>query len=54
MCEGSASLDELADENIAGDAVHKALVPLSQSLSKAYADANLPEIAGHASGTERL
>ncbi len=53
MCEGSASLEELAAENVAIGAVHKALIPLSKTLSVHSAD-SLPEVAGKASASERV
>ncbi len=52
MCEGT-SLDDLTKDNIATGAVHNALVPLSNTLSK-HSAVDLPEVAGSASQTERV
>jgi len=57
MCEGTMSLEDLAADNVAVGAVHKALVPLSKLTGKAMAAHSaegLPEIAGHGGGTTRL
>lgn len=57
MCEGTASLDDLAKDNLATGAVHKALIPLSKVTGlamAAHSADNLPEIAGTAGGTARL
>ncbi len=55
ICEGSVTLDELVAENVAAGAVEKALIPLSRvaSISRHSAE-DLPAIAGHAGGVERL
>lgn len=57
LCEGSVDLDDLADDGLAVDAVHKALVPLSKSIGEVskYSAAGLPSVSGAAGGgTERL
>jgi hypothetical protein len=57
MCEGTVTLEDLAADNVATGAVHKALVPLSRSMGKAIASHSaegLPEVVGTAGGVTRL
>ncbi len=57
MCEGTATLAELAADNVATGAVQHALVPLSKTTGKAasaYSAEGLPPMAGSAGGTTRL
>lgn len=57
MCEGTATLEDLAAENVATGAVHKALVPLSKTTGKAlstHSAENLPPVVGKVGGVTRL
>ena len=57
MCEGTASLEELTEDDVATGAVRKALVPLSKTTGKAVAahsaDGLVP-VEGDAAGVSRL